>query len=245
MARLISITIPAILISLAALTGCTTIPEPIEERYLSEKTDSEAKTISGIEHRIISKNKEQQAAEKRLAELPGQGPVEDEIKALKKENDRLNDAVDADKKKKDNGRLASDKALLDVNEKKRAAAEARIKFMAAEKKLAESDLNLRKAELAVYVAQLNYEESRVAETYRKKHEPVKEGNSGNFATRLLNKNDSADPYGYKKYQEFYEKQKKELSETEKEHTEIEKAYNEAKNDLEAKEKAVNTPGGIK
>ncbi|HOP63624.1 MAG TPA: hypothetical protein PK358_12735 [Spirochaetota bacterium] len=217
-------------------TGCLSMPEQIDEKYLVEKSESETALIKNIEQKIIVKNKEKQIIEKKLKEVsPAPGRTEDELKLLKKENSLLKDQVDFYTKTKDAVNLESRKAALSENEKTIEKKTLNYNFQKAEKEMIEAELDLKSLELDVEVAKLNYEKSRIATAYRDKHEEPVDDNSGNFFTRLINKLKKKDPddrYGYKKHEEYLKKLQKELEKAEKKYIESDKKFQDAKNKLQ-------------
>jgi len=227
--------IPVILLSLM-IAACSTMPKEIDEKYLSEKTESDSKLINSLEQKIIDKNKEKQAVESRMkeqAKLPAGS--EEGIKLLKKENGILKDQVYYYEKNKDAVNLEAKKAQLEENESALAKKTALFQYQQSEKNLFDADLELKNAELAQYISELNSEKSKIAKTYRDKNEPAKPVKEENFFTKLLNKINKKDPddtYGYKKYDEFLEKKKQETAEAELKYKEADIKFQSAKAALE-------------
>ncbi|HNX22629.1 MAG TPA: hypothetical protein PKG60_01180 [Spirochaetota bacterium] len=223
--------LPVILLFLM-FTACSTMPPEIEDKYLAEKTEPQSKTIFALEQRIIDKNKEKQAVEKKTkeqAKLPA--GTEDEIKLLEKENDIIKDQVYLYEKNKDAVNLEVKKSQLTENESKLAKKKALLQFHQSEKKLFDTELELKNAELAQYIAELNVEKSKIAAAYRDKNEQVKPEEEGNFFTKLtgkFSKKDPDDKYGYKQHAEYLEKKKQETSKTETDFREAERKFLDAK-----------------
>lgn len=220
--------LPVILLSLI-IASCSSMPAEIDDRYLSDKTETESKIISSIEQKIIDKYKEKQAVEKKLKEqsvLPsGTG---EEIKLLREENDLLKEQVYFYEKNKDAVNLELKKAQLAENEKKLELKTALLAYQQSEKRLFEAERDLKNAELAQYIAELNVKKSQVAAEYRNKNEPPKPEEKENFFSKLFNSNDPSDRYGYKKYDEYLEKKKQETLYAESGYREADKQYQEAK-----------------
>jgi len=213
-------------------TACTSMPEQIDDKYLVEKNEKESATINNIEQKIITKNKEQQATEKKLKEIsPASEITEDEIKLLKKENSLLKDQVDFYTQTKDAVTLESRNKQLQENESAIKMKTALLNFQAAEKKMTEAELDLKAGELNALIAELNYEKSKIAATYREKHNDSGDQDSSNPITRFFVKKDPDDKYGYKKYAEYFKKQQEELFKSEKNFKEAEKSYKDAKEKL--------------
>ncbi len=215
------------------LSACTTMPPEIEEKYLVQKTGSDSKIINSLEERIIAKNREKQEVDSRIRNLSRTpDTTEDEIKLLKKENGLLKDQIYLYEKNKDAVNLEAKKKQLADNDAILDKKIAQFNYSQSERKLLETELDLKDAELAVLIAELNNEKSKIAAAYRDKNEPPKPAEKENFFTKLLPKNDPNDKYGYKKYPEYLEKKKQEQSKAETDYREALKKFNETKAALE-------------
>ena len=56
------------------IAGCSTMPGPVDEKYLVEKNEKDSALINATELKIIDKNREKQGVERKLKEispLPG------------------------------------------------------------------------------------------------------------------------------------------------------------------------------
>ena len=226
--------LPAVLFSLSLLIGaCSTMPAEIEDRYLSEKSDAQSANISAIEQKIINKNKEKQGVEIKIkdqAKLPA--GTEEEIKLLKEENGLIKDQIYFYEKNKDAVNIEAKKAQLAENETKLARKTALFQYHQEEKKLFAAELDLKNAELAQYISELNAEKSKIAAEYRDKNEPPKPVEKENFFTKTFNKKDPNDKYGYKKYGEHLEKKKQETAKAEADYREAQKKFQDAKTTLD-------------
>ncbi len=215
------------------VTACTTIPPEIEDKYLSEKSESQSKAISDLEQKIIDKNKEKQAVAKKVNELTALSiKTEDELKLLKKENSVLKDQVYLYEKNKDAVNLGPKKAQLAGNESALAKKSSQLKYQMAETKFTEADLELKNAELALLISELGFEKSKIAAQYRDKNEPQKPDKDQNFIMSLFSKKDPKDKYGYRKYSEYMDKKKEEKVKAEAGYREAEKQFLEVKKSLE-------------
>jgi len=227
--------IPVILLSLM-IAACSTMPKEIDDKYLAEKTESDTKAIYSLEQKIIDKNKEKQAVESRMKEqtkLPA--GTEEEIKLLKKENSILKDQIYYYEKNKDAVNLETKKAQLVENESMMSKKAALLEYQQSEKNLLDAELELKNAELAQSIAELNSEKSKIAKTYRDKNEPAKPEKEENFFTKLVNKINKKDPddiYGYKKYDEYLNKKKQETAKAELKYKEAGIKFQSAKLTLE-------------
>lgn len=233
-------TIPVLILSLL-IAGCSTMPKEIEDRYLAEKTESETKTIYSLEQKIIDTNREKETVEKKLKTSSGlPAGTEEEIKLLEKENELLKEQVYFYEKNKDAVNLESKKKQLAENETRLAMKTALLQYQLNEKKLFESELELKNAMLAEAIAELNVEKSKIAETYRDKNEPQKpeqeEGFISGLYNRLFKRYDPNDKYGYGKNTDYLELKKKETAKSQIEYNEALKKFQEAKGLLEKQSK---------
>ncbi len=220
---------PVIIFSLL-IAACSTMPAEIDDKYLAGKTDTESKAINAMEQKIIDKNKEKQAVEnlfKEQSKLPA--VTEEEIKLLKKESGVLKDQVYLYEKNKDAVNLEPKKAQLAENEATLEKKKTLLIYQQQETILLEDELKLRDAELAQYIAELNFEKSKIAAVYRDKNEPQKPVKEQNFFSKLFNKKDPDDRYGYKKHSEFLNMKKEETTKAETVYKEAQKKILEIKN----------------
>jgi len=201
----------------AIITSCTTIPGPVSEKYLVEKTDAETKQIEALETDIIKRHKSKLIADEAHKDsISKVKSLESEIALLEKENAILKDQFELYNDKKDAVNAEKKKAQLLEAGNKLARKKAELNYAKADEKMKEKTSEFKAAELALSVAELNYVKSKIAESYRGRNEPVKkEESSFEFIDKLRGK-DKNDPYGYKKYKTFYEKQKKAVIKAEKE-----------------------------
>lgn len=217
------------------ISGCAGIPSPVEDRFLIDTNEKEAALIRDIEQKIITKNREKQAVENKLKEIsPAPGITEDELKLMEKENTLLKDQIDFYTKTKDAVTLESKKNQLKTNEADIAKKRAQYNSQKAEKEMTEAELEVKSNELAVAIAQLNYEKAKIASAYRDKNEESPDNDSGNFITKLFKNKDPEDKYGYKKYDEYYKNQQDELAKSEKKFLEAEKKFQDARAKLQGK-----------
>lgn len=220
---------------LIILTGCSSIPGPVEESYLLDKTPAESEKINTLEQKIIEKNKERQTVEKRLKEISPLAPqTEEELKLLKKENAALKEMVNFYSQNKDAVNLEKKNKELKENEELIEQKTNLFNYQKAETEMTQANLDLKSAELNLLVAELNYEKSKIAARNREKQgDPGNQG-GGNFFTNLFSKPDPDDKYGYKKYENYYKKQQEELTKAEKKFKESEKKFLEAKAAFDSK-----------
>ena len=229
--------IPVILLTFIAVS-CTTMPPEIDEKYLTEKTEIQSKTIADYEAKIIDKNKEKQLVEKKTNELTALTiRTEDEIKLIKKENTVLKDQVYLYEKNKDAVNLEPKKKQLANNETLLSEKSSLLRNQMAEKKFSEAELDLKNAELALLIAEMRYEKSNIATQYRDKNEPREPKEKDNYFISLWNKITRKDPndrYGYNQYGKYMDKMKEEKVKAEEAYREAEKKFLDLKKSTEGK-----------
>ncbi len=222
------------IIAFAFITGCTTLPGPVQEQYLADKTESDAARLEQIESKIITKNREKQAAEENRKEnTPDIENTKEVLNLITRENKLFKDQLELYTKSKDARNIELKRQQLEENEEKLERQRRLLKYEESQKSLYDSEAELRNRELAVLVAKLNFEKSKIAEAYREKTEPADEDEKKGFFSSLF-KRDKDDRFGYKKYRTHLEKMKKE------EEKSLQK-YNEAKAAYDASKKELNEP----
>jgi hypothetical protein len=221
------------------ITGCATIPGPVAEQYLADKTEKDAERLEQIESRIIATNREKLEAEQNRREnTPDIEKTEEELDLLLRENKLLKDQLELYAKSRDARNMEIKREELSENNLKIEKQKNLLKYQEAQKNLLDAEAELKNAQLSVLVAQLNYEKAEIAKAYREKNEPAvkteKKEKKGFFSSFF--KEDPEDRFGYKKYSLHLEKMKKEQEKAMK-------RYNEAKAAYEAAKKNLNTPSG--
>lgn len=222
-----------VLLSLLA-AACSTMPAEIEDKYLAEKTESQSKVINDLEQKIIDKYKQKELIEKKSAEqakLPGK--TEEEINLLKKEISLLKEEVYFFEKNKDAVNLELKKTRLAEDESKLTIKTSLLNYQMSEKKLNETDLDLKNAELALLISEMRFKKAEIASQYRDRNEPPKPDNEQNFFTKLFNKNDPNDKYGYKIYGEYMDQKKEGKVKAEVAYREAEVKFLEAKKSMDS------------
>ena len=225
-------TIPFIFLALI-IAACTTMPPEINDKYLAEKTDTESKNLFAMENKIIEKNREKQALQKKIddnAKLPSE--TEKELDLLLDENKILKGQIEIYEKKKDTANLEAKQKQLSENEIQVKEKTALLQYQQTENDYNEAELNLKNAELAKYIAELNLERSKIATVYRDKHKDEEQEEEEGFFSKKFNKKDPDDKYGYKKYSEYLKKTEQDKSKAETKHKEAEKKYLKAKGALD-------------
>ena len=194
----------------AFFTGCLTMPDPVDEIYLKEKTQQDTVKLEKIEAEIIAKKKSQDAAEKE-AEIAAQKAElsEKEVLQAKAAIDVLLDKEKLYTTTKDS-KLQEVQKEIEKNNLMLAQLKAKQDYQTAKNEEAKALLEVRKTELAVKVAELKYEHSLIAKAYQMKRQKEFE-------------KDMIDDEVYKKY---FDNQKIKLEDTQKAHEKAVKTLNE-------------------
>ncbi len=191
-----------IFIAVAVLfSGCVTMPDPIDELFLKEKTEQDTAKLDKIEADIIAKKKSQDIVEKdaeiaaQKAELSGKEVLQTEAEI----------AVLLDKEKL--YKTTKDSKLQDV-QKEREKSNLKLTQLKAKQDydIAKSDaasalLEVKKYELGVKVAELNYEKALIAKAYQMKRKKE-------YEKKMIDDED---------YKKFFDDQKIKLEDSQKEY----------------------------
>lgn len=222
------------IITLTFITGCATLPGPVEEQYLVDKTDKDSVLIENVESKIIAKNKEKQSAElNRKENIPDIETTREELNLLLRENNLFKDQLELYTKSSDARNIETKKEQLAESNIKIEQQKKLLKYQEEQKNFLDASSELKNAELAVLVAELNYKKSEIANAYREKTEPALEAEKKGFFSSLF-KGDQDDRFGYKKYSTHLDKMKKD-------HEKSFEKYNKAKSAYEAAKKNLDEP----
>lgn len=218
------------LTAIILFTGCVSIPDSVDEKYLVDKTSSQNDTLSRIEKDIIEKNRAVKTAQdvldvkRKVPEFTGK-----ELELLDKENRILQDQVDLYTKYMDARNLEIRKTRLVENESYTRKKKTLNDLQNADIDLAAADLEVKQADLGVSVAELEYEKSKIAASYRDKTETAEPAEKkGVFSKITGGSKDADDKYGYGVYSEFLDKKKQELQKAKSKYAEALKKYEESK-----------------
>ncbi len=211
-------------------TGCVSIPESIDEKYLVEQSASQHDILAKIEKDIIEKNRSVKTSADTL-EVKRKAPefTEKELELLEKENRLLQDQIDLYTKYMDARNLEVRKTRLAENESYTKKKKTLNNLQNAEIDLAAAELEVKQADLAVSVAELEYEKSKIAAEYRDKTEVAGPDEKKSFLAKISGAEKKADDkYGYNVYAEFLDKKKQELQKARDKYADALKKYEETK-----------------
>jgi hypothetical protein len=209
-----------LLILVVLFTGCVTMPDTIDEAYLVEKTPEQTAKLDKIAQNVIAKKKDGDEAKKNLAIAEQSVKVSEEMAAfLEREKSLLVQREKLYTLKRDDQKLSEVRSRLKENKQQRRGEKAHLAFTIAFRDDAQAIVELRQAELAVSVAELNYEKAKIAQAFilkgkekagKKETEAKEEG----FFKGLMKKISGSDKKGVdvKKFEEYLNKQKDNLKE---------------------------------
>lgn len=155
--------------------GCVSMPKPVNDAYLVEKTEAESAKLDTLEQSIIAKKKEKDKAQKthKIAEQQ-KNVSEGKLKILEKQHDVLLDEEKLHEMNKDGDRLGETRDKIKENEAETKKANGDLKLNIAQRDDALAILELRKAELGALVAELSYEKAKIGNRYLLKQKELKE-----------------------------------------------------------------------
>ncbi len=162
-------TYASLLLALVFMAGCLSMPDPVKDEFLVEQTAAQKQKLDSLAQEIIAKRKEKEKVDEAL-KITVQKVViaKKEIPVLEKENETLvekqklytienNDAM----VKKTNDDIAANQTAL-------ARQKAYLKYLQALEDDQEAQIELRHAELAVYVSEMEFEKAKIARVYQEK-----------------------------------------------------------------------------
>jgi hypothetical protein len=190
---------------LVALSGCVTMPDPVPDMYLAEKSDQDAKVLEKLANAIIAKNHEIKAMRDKVKDSDHKLTVEKGRLSI------LSDEKNLLLEKKKQYVLEKDQAKIDENQKMLVEKEieignqnSKVEYSAALLEHTTALNEVREMELSVLVAELNYERARIAKAYLLKREEAG-GEEGK-------KQKKGDALTYdEKYKKYLDKQQEQLA----------------------------------
>jgi hypothetical protein len=181
--------------------GCVTMPDPVDDLYLKEKTQEDTAKLDKIESDIIAKKKNKDKAEKdseiaaQKAELSRKEVLQTEAGiAVLLEKEKLYTSTKDSK-------LQDIQKEREKNDLKLTQLKAKLDYDIAKSDEANTLLEVKKSELSVKVAELSYEKALIAKAYQMKRKKE-------YEKKMI------DDEGYKK---FFDDQKIKLEDNQKEY----------------------------
>ncbi len=150
--------------------GCfATMPAPVKDIYLVEKTSEEDKLLAGIEDEIININKQNNQAKESAKIIRQEISVsEARIGSLERNKSYNLELEKLYSISNDNAKLAEVKRLIQQNDDDMKKETAHLEYLKAKKDNQESSVDVKDAELSVKVAELYYEKSKIARKFQDK-----------------------------------------------------------------------------
>ncbi|MDY6968361.1 MAG: hypothetical protein SVR08_06880 [Spirochaetota bacterium] len=183
--------------------SCASMQKPVNEAYLSEMTNEEKARLDKIEMEIIAKKKDKDKTKedyiisKQMIQVCNADILQtSNFRTLLLEREKLFTLT------KDSVKLAEIHKKLKENETAKTQKNSYLKYNIAKKNEQEVLLEVKKSQMAVLIAKLDYEKAKIAKEYQSKR-PEK-----------FSKKDLVDD---KKYKKFLDDQLKKLDENKLEH----------------------------
>ena len=154
---------------LIVFPSCVTKPNTIDDVYLSEIKPEEAEKLRKIEENIIQLKKDKDKTESDFTIAEQVIAVsESEVSMLEAAGRNLQEREKLYSLMVDNQKLAEEQAKIAKNREETAQAKKNLKLNEARSDEAAALLEMKKTELAVKVAELDYEKAKIAKDYQAK-----------------------------------------------------------------------------
>jgi hypothetical protein len=191
--------------SLIALSGCVTMPDPVPDEYMVDKTADQQKTLEKLENFVIAKNHAARVMKDKLQEAEQKLKIDKgRLEILKDEKSLLEDKQKQYKLENDGARIDENAKAMAEKDSEIRAQVARLDNTSAVLDLANADKDVADADLSVQVAELRYERARIARDYLVKRLGAADPN--------VKKDSSESPDMYdEKYRKYLEKQREILA----------------------------------
>ncbi len=191
--------------SLVFMAGCVTMPDPVPDEYLVDKSAEQAKSLEKLENFVIAKNHAARVVKDKLHDAEQKLKIDrGRLGILKDEKKLLEDKQKQYKLENDGARVDETANQIAQKDNEIRAQAARVENSAALRDLAVAEKDVAEADLSVQVAELRYERARIARDYLVRRlgaaDPKEKKESS----------DSPDKYD-EKYRVFLEKQKEILA----------------------------------
>lgn len=159
-----------IILSLFVFGGCfASMPDPIKETYMQNKTPDEEKKLGTIEEDIIKLNKQREQMEKDYKITKQKSTIsEKEITSLEEQKIVLIEKQKLYSQSNDNKKLEEVKKDIEKNENQTNYEQLNSKYLKALKEDQEALLEVKQGELGVKVAERMFERAKIARRYQDK-----------------------------------------------------------------------------
>jgi predicted phage tail protein len=154
-----------------AFTGCVTMPDPVPDPYLADKSAEDAKTIDKLTGDIIAKNHEIKGMRNKVKETDHALEVEKgRLSILQEERKLLFEKKKQFVLENDQARIDENKKMIFDKDNEIDSQNARVEYTATLLEHTAFRNEVLESELAVLIAQLNFEKARIAKAYLLKRE---------------------------------------------------------------------------
>ena len=189
--------------------GCATLPGPVNEEFLTEKTAGETLRIEKQELAVVEKKKGRDEAEKNLSVSDQRlKVVEAELTAFRADREVLGEKKRLQTLLGETGEVEKIERAIIEREMDIRKKEQAIKCFNLLRDHRKSVLELKEAELSVAVAELDLEKARIVLKFQEKR-PAQFKKETSFWKKIISSNELVDIEAYQKH---YSEQKKMLNE---------------------------------
>jgi hypothetical protein len=157
--------------SFTLFIGCITMPDPVPDAYLTEKSAEDIKTIDKLSDVIIGKNHEIKGTRDKIKENNHSLEVEKgRLSILKDEKALLQEKHKQYLLEKDQAKVEENIKMIADKDTAIEAQTAKVEYTAALLEHSIAGNEVSEAELSVLVSELGFEKSRIAKAYLLKRE---------------------------------------------------------------------------
>ncbi|MCU0849100.1 MAG: hypothetical protein MUD12_14565 [Spirochaetes bacterium] len=191
------------------ITGCVSLPDPVPEEFLVNKTPEESKKLADIESAIIKKKNEIDRARKEYDQSEEKANIaEERISVLEKEKSLFAEKEKLYTIEKDEKNLGDIRNKIVENETQLVKARAISEYSSAYRDYCRALFEYNETELAVSVAELYYEKSLIARDFLlKKDDRARQQNTDTVKTATFANQDSDKAVDVQMYSNYFVKQK--------------------------------------
>jgi len=187
---------------LVFLAGCVTMPDPVPDEYLAEKTAEQEKSLEKLENFVIAKNHAARVMKEKLHDAEQKLKVEKGRLGILRDEKKLLEEKQKQYKLENDGEKVDETANLIARKDSEIRAQASVvDHVEALRDLAIAEKDVADADLSVQVAELRYERARIARDYLMSRLGTADPKEKKDSSEAAEKYDE-------KYRVYLEKQKK-------------------------------------
>lgn len=155
-----------IVASFIALAGCATMPNPVPDEYLGEKSAEDVKAIDKLSSSIIAKNDEIKKMRDKIKKTGHTLEIEKgRLSILQAEKNLLLEKQKQYVLENDQSKFDENKKMIVDKDNEIVSQNTRVEYTSAFLEHTIAQEEVVEMELAVFVAELNYEKARIAKAY--------------------------------------------------------------------------------